>query len=230
MTSNPSEIRAQIEQTRSSLSDNVDALAYQANPSHIAQRQVSKVKAAGGRFLDRLLGAAEDAKDAAVEGVENAVEGVQDAASGVADRASDLGDSVASVPRAARQQTQGNPLAAGVVAFGIGLLIAAAFPPSRKEKELAQAVKEQAQPLTDQLAAAGREVVQNLAEPAKEAVDSLKESATDAVQHVQEEGASAVADVKGVAGDAASDVAGTAKSAADEVKHEANSAVEENRL
>ena len=228
MTSNPSELRAQIEQTRSSLSDNVDALADQANPAHIAHRQVSKVKAAGGRFLDRLLGTAEDVKDAAVEGVQNAVEGVQDAASGVADRASEFGDSVAGVPRAARQQTQGNPLAAGVVAFGIGLLIAAAFPPSRKEKELAQAVKEQAQPLTEQLAAAGREVAQNLSEPVKQAVDSLKESATDAVQHVQEEGTSAVADVKEVAGDAASAVAGTAKSAADEVKGEASSAVEGN--
>jgi gas vesicle protein len=222
MTSNPSEIRAQIERTRSSLSDNVDALADQANPAHIAQRQVSKAKAAGGRLLDRVLGSAEDVRDAAVEGVHHAVEGVRDAAGG-------LGDSVAGAPRAVRHQAQGNPLAAGMVAFGVGLLVAAAFPPSRKERELAQAVKEQAQPLTDSLAAAGREVAEQLAEPAKQVVDSLRGSATDAVQTVQEEGSSALADVQESAQQTASEVADTARDSARQVQDDAGSAIDDAR-
>lgn len=193
MSSNdPSEIRARIEYTRSNLSDDVDALADRADPRHVAERQVAKAKRAGSRLLDRILGAAEDARDA-----------VADTASDVGERASQWGEGVADLPRAAGRQAQGNPVAAGVVAFGIGLLIAAAFPASRKEEELAQAVKERAQPLTDQVTEAARQVADNLAEPAKQAVDALKESAGQAVSTVQDEAASAVGDVQQTAKDSA---------------------------
>ena len=43
-SSDPEQIRAEIEQTRSSLSNDVDALADQANPRNIARRQVDTVK------------------------------------------------------------------------------------------------------------------------------------------------------------------------------------------
>ena len=44
-TSNdPDEIRAEIEQTRAALSDDVDALTDTANPKNIAKRQVDKAK------------------------------------------------------------------------------------------------------------------------------------------------------------------------------------------
>lgn len=221
MNTDPSRLREDIEQTRSRLSDNVDALADQANPAHMAKRQVSKVKAATGRFLDRVLGTAEDVRDAAVDTAQQAVEGVQEAAEGVSARAHDVVESVADAPAAARRQTQGNPLAAGVVAFGLGLLLAAAFPPSRKERELAQAVKEQAKPLTDQIVAAGQEVVENLAEPAQEAFDSLKESATEAVQHVQAEGSDAVSDVQDVLRESAGEITETTQRSVREVQHEA---------
>lgn len=215
MSSDPSEIRAQIEQTRTSLSDNVDALADQANPAHIAQRQVTKAKRAGSRLLDRVLGAAEDVKDATADKVEE-----------ITHRAGNVGQGVSELPRAAGQQAQGNPLAAGVVAFGIGLLIAAAFPASRKEEELAQAVKDKAQPLTDQVAEAARQVADNLAEPAKEAVDSLKSSATAAVEAVKEEGNAAVGEVTGVASDSVDEVAESARASADEVKSSAREAAQ----
>lgn len=224
MNTNPSQLREDIEQTRSRLSDNVDALADQANPAHVAKRQVSKTKAAAGRFLDRILGTAEDLRDAAVDTAHQAVEGVQEAAEGVSARARGVVESVADAPVAARRQAQGNPLAAGVVAFGVGLLLAAAFPPSRKERELAQSVKEQAKPLTDQIVAAGQEVVENLAEPAQEAFDSLKESAAEAVQHVQQEGSDAVSEVQDVMRESAGEVTETAQQSVREVQHEAEAA------
>ncbi|MGC4154830.1 MAG: DUF3618 domain-containing protein [Propionicimonas sp.] len=229
MNTDPSRLRDEIEQTRSRLSDNVDALADQANPARMAKRQVSKAKAATGRFLDRILGTAEDVRDAAVDTAQQAVEGVQEAAEGVATRARDVVETVADAPAAARQQAQGNPLAAGVVAFGVGLLLAAAFPPSRKERELAQTVKEQAKPLTDQIVAAGQEVVGKLAEPAQEAFDSLKESAADAVQHVQEEGSAAVSDVQDVMRESAGDVAETTQQSVREVQREADTGSDTHR-
>jgi hypothetical protein len=207
MTSDPSVIRAQIEQTRASLSDNVDELADQANPAHIAQRQVDKARQAGGRLLDRILGSAEDARDAVVDTAHDFASGVRDA-----------GDGVSDLPQRAVRQTQGNPLAAGLVAFGVGLLLAAAFPASRKESELAQAVKEKAQPLTDQVTAAAKEVAGNLAEPAGQAVTALKESAADAVAAVQEEGAAAAGDVRDVVQDAADEVRNAADDSVGAIK------------
>lgn len=177
MSTDPTEIRAQIENTRANLSEDVDALAYRANPAHVAERQVAKVKESGSRLLDRVLGSAEDVRDSAV----------------------DTMHSVGDVPDAARRRTQGNPLAAGAVAFGLGLLVAAAFPPSRKEQQLAEDLKEKAQPLTDKVTSAAQDVAQNLSGPAQDAVDSLKESATDAVAAVQQEGTEAVADVQDAA-------------------------------
>ena len=211
MTSDPNLLRTEIEHTRASLSDNVDELAYQANPVHMAQRQVSKAKAFGGRLLDRILGAAEDLKDSAVEAVHGTAEGISD-------KASDVGHGLSDLPHTAKQQAQGNPLAAGAVAFGIGMLIASAFPASRKEQELAGDLKEKARPLTEQVGAAAKEVVDTLAEPAKEAVESVKETATDAVQTVQAEASEAADEVKTVASDSASQVSQEARDTAHEVR------------
>lgn len=211
MSTEPSEIRAQIEQTRSNLSDTVDALADQANPVHVARREVSKVRGKLRGFLDRIVGSAQDAADTTVGAVQRSLHDTQGSAQGLMDRASSVGDAVADAPRAIRHQTEGSPLTAGVVAFGLGLLVAAAFPPSRKEQELALAAKEQAQPVTEQFAAAGKEMAENLAEPARQAVDSLKESATQAVRHVQDEGKDAIADVQDTAGESAGTVAEAAR-------------------
>ena len=208
-----SEIRERIELTRSSLSDTVDSLADQANPAHLAQRQVSKVKGRLRRLVDRIVGSAHDAADSTTG-----------AAHELAGRGSEVGDLVADAPRAVRRQTEGSPLTAGAVAFGLGLLVAAAFPASSKERELARAAKEQAQPLTDRLAAAGQEVADNLAEPAREAAEALKDSATQAVQHVQDEGKDAVAEVQDAARDSAGDVQQAARDSAGNVRDTARDA------
>ena len=209
MTSDPSVIRAQIEETRASLSDNVDELADQANPAHIAHRQVDKARRAGSRLLDRVLGTAEDVRDVAVDKAHDLAAGVREA-----------GDNLTDLPdRAGRQ-------AAGVVAFGIGLLLAAAFPASRKEQELAEAVKEKAQPLTDKVTEAAHEVADNLAEPAAQAMDTLKESAGEAVRTVREEGSAAVDDIQGVTQDSVQDVAESARDSADSVRTEARDAAQ----
>ena len=221
MSSNPSEIRAQIEQTRARLSDNVDELADQATPAHIAQRQVNKAKRAGSRLLDRVLGTVEDVRDSALDKAHDLASGVREAGDSVTGQASEFGHGVADLPREAGRQTQGNPVAAGVVAFGIGLLIAAAFPASRREQELAEAVKEKAQPLTDHVTAAAHEIADNLSEPAAQAVDTLKESAADAVDAVREEGGAAVDDVRGASQDSVREVLVEARDSAGVVQAEA---------
>ena len=84
-------------------------------------------------------------------------------------------------------KTQGNPLAVGLIAFGVGLLVSSLIPPSDKERELAATVEEKAQPLVEGVKDAAREVGENLREPAKEAVESVKDTAQDAAHNVADD-------------------------------------------
>lgn len=176
--SNPDEIRAQIAQTRAELSSDVDELGDKVSPGQIARRQAGRIKGSAMNVRNHIMGAA----DAGTSSAGNAMSSVQDAVTGA--------------PGQVKQQAQGNPMAAGLIAFGVGVLVSSLFPASRPEAQAASAVKEQAQPLVDQVTSAAKEAAGNLQEPAQQALDSVRSTAADAVDAVKEEGTSAAADVK----------------------------------
>ena len=84
-------------------------------------------------------------------------------------------------------QTQGNPVAAGFVAFGAGLLVASLVLPSEPELRLAGALREQAQPRQDELKEAGRQVVDEVTSTAREGAEQVKQRASVAAGTVQED-------------------------------------------
>ncbi|WP_211881439.1 DUF3618 domain-containing protein [Pseudarthrobacter albicanus] len=196
MSENPDAIRADIEATRARLGTNVDAVADKVTPSHIVQRQTDKVK--------------ESVKDA-VFGVKEKVMGSADHAAGNVHSASgsagahlgDAGAAIGEAPQRVAAKTQGNPLAAGLIAFGAGLLFSSLIPASEKEREAADALKTAAEPITTELAEAAKNVAEGLREPAQEAMENVKASAADATEHVKAEGQYAVGDVKDTAASAA---------------------------
>jgi gas vesicle protein len=209
-SSNPEEIRAEIEQTRARLSNDVDALADTANPKNIANRQVDKIKGAARGVKEKLMGADDDPNDVGSLGdARNAVtdrlssggnavgDRLSSTGQAVADRASATGDAVAAAPRRAKQKTRGNPLAAGTIAFGVGLLISGLIPASQKEQRAVADLQRKVEPLKEKATDAAKEVAENLREPAQQAVESVKETAGQAVQNVKDEGASAKDDVQG---------------------------------
>jgi gas vesicle protein len=104
---------------------------------------------------------------------------------------------------------QGNPLAAGLIAFGAGLLASSLIPPSEKEREAAESLKSAAEPVKTQLTDAAKDVAQGLKEPAQEAMENVKATATDAAQTVKEEGQAAASEVKDSAADAKDHVQNT---------------------
>jgi len=189
MSENPDVIRADIEATRARLGTNVDAVADKVTPSHIVQRQTDRVK--------------ENVKDA-VFGVKEKVMGAADHTAGNVHSAtgtagahlSDAGAAIGDAPTQVKTKTQGNPLAAGLIAFGAGLLVSSLIPASQKEREAADALKTAAEPLTTELTEAAKHVAEGLKEPAQEAMDNVKATAADATEHVKAEGQGAVADVK----------------------------------
>ena len=99
-------------------------------------------------------------------------------------------------PDAILEQTQGNPIAAGLIAFGGGLLVASLLPPSETEQRVAGAVVEKAQPVRDELQRAGQEVADDLRSTAQEGAEQVKQRASEAAGTVQEDVRSSAGSVK----------------------------------
>ncbi len=199
MSTDPDEIRAQIEATRAGLSQDVNELGDKVNPANIVQRQrdkaVDTVKGSVRGVKDHIMGSADEVKSSTGTAVSTAA------------------DAVAGAPGKVVSQAKGNPMAAGLIAFGAGVLLSALIPASKKEAQAAAALKEQAQPLLGQLTSTVKEAAGHLQEPAQQALESVKSAATDAVSAVKDEGASAAGDVKAQAQDAKDAVQDKASSA-----------------
>ena len=189
MSENPDVIRADIEATRARLGTNVDAVADKVTPSHIVQRQTDKVKE---NVRDAVLGVKEKVMGAADHTAGNVHSATGTAGAHLGDAGAAIGDA----PTQVRAKTQGNPLAAGLIAFGAGLLVSSLIPASQKEREAADALKTAAEPLTTELTEAAKHVAEGLKEPAQAAMENVKATAADATEHVKAEGQGAVADVK----------------------------------
>lgn len=181
-SNNPEELRTEIEQTRANLSQNVNALGEAVTPGAIARRQVDKVKGAGVGVKDKIMGSADDARSS-----------VSGSASGLGDSAGNL---AGNAQQSARRKTQGNPLAAGLIALGAGWLVGSLLPASEKERQAAATVKEKAQPVVSEAQSLAKDAAQNLQQPAQDAVDSVKATAQDAAETVKSEGQTAGQDVK----------------------------------
>jgi ElaB/YqjD/DUF883 family membrane-anchored ribosome-binding protein len=191
MSNNPEEIRREIEDTRGRLSSDVNALTETVSPSNVARRQADKVAGAATSVKDRVMGVAD----------------------GVGSTGSDAASTAAHAPAAAatsaRRRTEGNPLAAGLIALGAGWLIGSLLPASEKEKQAAGAVKEKAQPLVEEAKSVAQDTAQELKEPATDAVQSVKETAVEAKENVTQEGRSTAEDVKSQAQSSAETVRST---------------------
>ena len=183
MTNNPDQIRREIEDTRGRLSSDVNALTETVSPSNVARRQVDKVADAASSVKDRVMGTAEDLRSSG------------------SDAASTVGQAPGAAADKARSKTQGNPLAAGLIALGAGWLVGSMLPASEKEKQAASTLKDKAQPLVDEAKSVAQDTAQELKEPAKQAAQSIKETATDAKDTVVQESQSTAEDVTSQAKD-----------------------------
>jgi gas vesicle protein len=198
---NPDEIRADIERTRNALSNDVDAMAEKVTPSKVAHRQADKVRDAVGGVKDRIMGSAEDTGAQLSGHASHAKDSLRSAAGGASDAAQQA-------PQQLKRKTQGNPLAAGVIALGVGWLAASLLPATGKEQQLVSRLEEKAQPVLEDVKDQARSVAEELKEPAQQAAQTVKDSATDSVETVKSEGQAQK-----------DDVVDSAKGSADDVRH-----------
>lgn len=191
MTNNPDQIRREIEDTRGRLSDDVNALTETISPSNVARRQADKVADAAASVKERVMGTADDLRSSG------------------SDAASSVGHAPGAAATKARRKTQGNPLAAGLIALGAGWLVGSLLPASEKEKQAAGSLKEKAQPLVDEAKTVAQDTAQELKEPAQQAAQSIREAAVDAKDTVVQESRSTADDVKSQAQDSTDAVRAT---------------------
>jgi hypothetical protein len=125
--------------------------------------------------------------------------------------AAGVGDTLGNTGQSAIEQTQGRPMVAGAVAFGVGFLLAAMFPGTETEGALAGRAQEMAQPVVDQLKDSGQQAVSALKEPAQEAAQHLKDTAAQGAGQISDTAQGAVAEAKDSATQAGQQVTDQAK-------------------
>ncbi|MGK5742297.1 DUF3618 domain-containing protein [Micromonospora sp. URMC 103] len=215
MSTDPDQIRREIEATRNSLSSDVDALAYKVSPGRIVDDRKQRVRTALQNVRDRVMGTASDlghgtghAAHSVGERASSAASSVGDAAHSAASTVGDAAQSAASTvsdaahraPHVIRQKSEGNPLAAGLIAFGVGWLASSLIPATRREQQVATQVREKASEhggvVKEKLTEVASEIKEELREPAQQATQSVKATAQDAVETVKDDTRSAAQDVK----------------------------------
>jgi gas vesicle protein len=189
MGKSASEVRADIEDTRREMSDTIDAIADRTSPRRMVDRRRRAVADGWRSVRDRVMGRAGSTTGAAGDRARHMSESARDTAGSVAETARQ-------VPGTVVEQAQGNPIAAGIVAFGAGLLAASLIPPSEPEQRLAGSLREQAQPLQDELRSAGRQVAEDVKSSAQQGAQQVKERASDAAGTVQEDVRSSAQEVQ----------------------------------
>ena len=224
MSTDPDQIRSEIDQTQRELSADVDALTEKLSPPRIVERRVRRTRSAVTNMKDRIMGSTSDTYQMAGSTASGARESVSarasaardtaaGAASSAADTVSSAVDTARSAPDTVRRRTEGNPLAAGLIAFGAGWLISSLLPATEPEQQVAAQVK-------DFAAEQGRPVAEQLGQAGQQAAQELKESAQERAAVVRETAAEAASTVTGEAQTAASDVTGQAQQSAGRVREQ----------
>jgi hypothetical protein len=217
-SNDPEVIRRQIEATQRELSYDVDALNEKVNPARVMDRRVTAAKGRLTSAKERVMGSAQNARNSVMGSAhdttattqyhaQNAVGTVQDTAQGAVESvqgaASSAASAVQQAPDTIVRQTQGNPMAAGLIAFGVGWLVSSLLPASDKERQLAQQAETAVRENKDALLAPAKQVAQEIGEElkpaAQHAVEEVRSTAQDAASTVKAEGQSAAQDVQGQA-------------------------------
>jgi ElaB/YqjD/DUF883 family membrane-anchored ribosome-binding protein len=183
------ELKAEIADNRAQLSDTMDAIGDRVSPGRMIERKKNRVAQTARSLKERVMGTVDD--------VGHSVSGA----------AHDTTQGVSNMPDAIRTRSQGNPMVAGGIAFGVGFLAAVAFPASRTERDATSTMMSKAEPVTGELTKAAHEIADHLKEPAQNAVAEVKtaanqaatsvtDTAKDSAQHTSDEATKVAKDLR----------------------------------
>jgi uncharacterized protein YjbJ (UPF0337 family) len=183
------DLRHDLEQQRESIGRDLVAIGDRVSPGRMVERRRSAVRQSFGRARDAVMGA----RDTATNTAEHATSSAQAA---VGNAASTVSDAVTSAPQAIQSQTQGNPLAAGLIAFGAGALAGSLLPTTRREQQAVAQVQPALESAVGELADSAQSVAATAKEQVAEGAEHLKDTAKEAAQSVKSEAQSATQSVQ----------------------------------
>lgn len=200
----PDRIRREIAHTRATLSHDVNALAYKASPTRVVEERRQRVVGALRGLRDTVMGTAPGPTRALQDSMSAATGKAHDMVTATGDRTTEavhaVGEAAGELPTHVRRQTQGNPLAAGLIAFGAGWLVSSLLPATAPEKravaQARDAVGDHVDGMREGMAAVAAELRDELREPAADAVQSVRSVAAEAAQNVAHDTKAAAKDVK----------------------------------
>ena len=253
MSKNPDQVRREIEQTRAQLAQNLEAIGDRVSPKHVKEqlaekaseltdkvnprrvlgRQTAKLKdnlSSTGDSIRARAGGAVGEVGGAIKGVTGSASQTASAAGGgarqQAQNLKDRGWAVSTdVVDQVRSAPYDNPMATALVAFGAGLVVGLALPPSQKERQAADKVRGQVvEPLKEQAVQAGKALAGELQPTAQAKVQRVKRTATGAAERVKREAKAATGDVQGQAAAAAKQVKARTTRAAKATRSQAKAA------
>jgi ElaB/YqjD/DUF883 family membrane-anchored ribosome-binding protein len=154
--------------------------------------------------------AAREGKEQVMETAGQAVETAGQAVETTKHGAQQAADAVGAAPEMARERTRGNPLGAGVVAFGVGLVVASLLPSAPAERTAGRRVREHAGDVAEPIKRVAAEPAQRLAaetgETARDAAQKVGDAATDAARTTGQQARTHGEDVADHARESASNV------------------------
>ena len=180
------ELNAEIAGTRQSLAEDLDELQYKVSPSAVVQRRKQAMSHRVRSIGSRIMGTTQSVRESAGDTASGSGARVRDTASGFAGTAQD--------------RIEGSPLAAGLVAFGVGVVAAGLVPASdaetRASRKVVDTAKEQGAPVADAVKSSGQEMASGLGDKATEAAQDVKETAMQSASRVTDEASSSADTVR----------------------------------
>ena len=209
----PQAIRRDIDRTRGEMEGTLTAINDRVNPQRVYSRRKGRMRQRWTSLRNSVMGSSSssygdasyddasyddgsswrdrtpdvDAPGRADQAKQAVGERTDQDRQAVSERAEQARQAVSDAPQQVQRQTRGNPLTAGMIAFGIGTLIGSALPESDAERRAARQAAERVdvEGAKQRLTEHAQEVQSGVQDRAREAAEDLKGSARDAAQDVK---------------------------------------------
>ena len=169
MAQRADELEADIVHTREDMSTALDLVGDQMSPKQVVKGST--------RRLTKWFESARDGIMGTVSDVEGHVAGQGRQVSG-----------------ALASQNEGNPLAAGIIAFGVGLLVGSVLRPTKIEQQGLSAIADKADPAIGEAMQAAAELGHGVQKSTVEAASQVGEALKDAGQAIVDKGPASISE------------------------------------
>lgn len=198
-----SELRQEADARRNAIARDVELVTDRVAPGRIADRQKARLNQRISGVRDTVFGTSDRNRFANTGSDDDSGTSITDKAGNAIQHAKEA------IPDPVGEFTEGNPLAAGLVGLGVGLLAASLIPTTPEEQKVADRAQDSIDSAAKQLAQSGQQ-----------AAEAIKPAAEDAAAEVKASAQGSVESVKSDAKDAADTVKDTAQSKAEDVRSE----------